>query len=62
MTFVITVLTIGISVFKGALVNQIRRVIPYVDSLSAGMLILVGGYLIFYWITAGEIFRSFGAG
>lgn len=62
MTFVITVLTIGISVFKGALVNQIRRVIPYVDPLSAGMLILVGGYLIFYWITAGEIFRSFGVG
>jgi cytochrome c biogenesis protein CcdA len=62
MTFVITVLTIGISVFKGALVDQIRRGMPYVDPISAGVLILVGGYLIFYWITAGEISRSLGVG
>jgi cytochrome c biogenesis protein CcdA len=62
MTFVITVLTIGIAVFKGAMVNQIRRIMPYVHPISAGVLILVGGYLIFYWLTEGEVSRNFGIG
>ena len=62
MTFVITVLTVGIAVFKGALVNQIRRVMPYVQPISAGILILVGGYLVFYWLTEGEISRNLGFG
>jgi cytochrome c biogenesis protein CcdA len=62
MTFVITVLTIGIAVFKGAMVNQIRKAMPYVHPISAGVLILVGGYLIFYWLTEGEVARNFGIG
>ncbi|MBT4125607.1 MAG: cytochrome c biogenesis protein CcdA [Chloroflexi bacterium] len=62
MTFIITVLTIGIAVFKGAMVNQIRRIMPYVHPISAGVLILVGGYLIFYWLTEGEVSRNFGIG
>ena len=60
MTFVITFITILIAVFKGALVNHIRRAMPYVSSVSAGVLILVGGYLIFYWLTEGEVARNFG--
>ena len=62
MTFVITVLTIGIAVFKGALVTQIRKIMPYVHPISAGILIIVGGYLIFYWLTEGEVSRNFGIG
>ncbi|NQW19214.1 MAG: cytochrome c biogenesis protein CcdA [Chloroflexi bacterium] len=62
MTFVITVLTIGIAVFKGAMVTQIRHVMPYVHPISAGVLIVVGGYLIFYWLTEGEVSRNFGIG
>jgi len=62
MTFVITALTIGIAVFKGALVTQLRRAMPYVNPISAGVLILVGGYLIFYWLTEGEVARNFGVG
>ncbi|MEX0762727.1 MAG: cytochrome c biogenesis protein CcdA [Dehalococcoidia bacterium] len=60
MTFVITVLTLAIAVFKGALVSQLRRVMPYVSSISAGILIVVGGYLVFYWLTEGELARHFG--
>jgi len=62
MMFVITALTIGIAVFKGALVTQLRRAMPYVHPISAGVLILVGGYLIFYWLTEGEVARNFGVG
>ncbi len=62
MAFVIMVLTVSIAIFKGALVNQIRRVMPYLNSISAGILIIVGGYLIFYWLTEGELARNFGVG
>ena len=62
MAFIITILTIGIAVFKGALVTQLRRVMPYLNSISAGILIIVGGYLIFYWLTEGELARDFGIG
>ncbi len=62
MAFVITVITVSIAIFKGALVNQIRKVMPYLNSISAGILIIVGGYLIFYWLTEGELARNFGVG
>lgn len=62
MAFVITVLTISIAVFKGAMVKQFRRLMPYLNSISAGILIIVGGYLIFYWLTEGELARDFGVG
>jgi hypothetical protein len=35
---------------------------PYVQPISAGVLILVGGYLIFYWLTEGEVSRNLGFG
>jgi cytochrome c-type biogenesis protein len=62
MSFVITVLTISIAIFKGAMVSQFRKLMPYLNSISAGILIIVGGYLIFYWLTEGELIRHFGAG
>lgn len=62
MAFVITVLTVSIAIFKGALVNQIRKIMPYLNSISAGILIIVGGYLVFYWLTEGELARNFGVG
>jgi cytochrome c biogenesis protein CcdA len=62
MAFVITVLTVSIALFKGALVNQVRKAMPYLNSISAGILIIVGGYLIFYWLTEGELARDFGFG
>ncbi len=60
MAFVITLLTVAIGVFKGALVNRLRRAMPYVNPISAGVLIVVGGYLVFYWLTEGELARNFG--
>jgi cytochrome c biogenesis protein CcdA len=62
MTFVITVVTVSIAVFKGALVKEFRRLMPYLNSISAGILIVVGGYLVFYWLTEGELARKFGVG
>ncbi len=60
MTFVITILTIAIGVFKGALASQLRRIMPYVNPISAGILIVVGGYMIFYWLTEGGLASNVG--
>jgi cytochrome c biogenesis protein CcdA len=55
MTLVITVLTLAIATFKGALVGRLRSVMPYVNSISGGILIFVGAYLVFYWLTEGGL-------
>ncbi len=59
MTAVVTLLTIGISIFKGALIKPIRKVIPYVTPISAVLLIAVGVYLVFYWMTEGGLATIF---
>lgn len=59
MTFVISVLTLAIALFKGAIVSQLRRAMAYVGPISAGILIVVGGYLVFYWLTEGGLAAKF---
>jgi cytochrome c biogenesis protein CcdA len=59
MAFVIGVMTMAIALFKGALVSQLRRAMPYVNPFSAGLLIVVGGYLVFYWLTEGGLAAKF---
>jgi cytochrome c biogenesis protein CcdA len=59
MTFVIGVLTLAIALFKGALVRRLRRAMPYVNPVSAAILIIVGGYLVFYWLTEGGLAGRF---
>jgi cytochrome c biogenesis protein CcdA len=59
MAAVIAVLTLAIALFKGALVKQLRRAMPYVSPVSAGILIVVGGYLVFYWLTEGGLAAKF---
>ena len=59
MTFVISILTLAVALFKGAIVNQLRRAMPYVAPVSAGILIVVGGYLVFYWLTEGGLAAKF---
>ena len=62
MTFLIALLTLAIALFKSALVGHLRRMMPYLNAISAGILILVGAYLIFYWLTEGDLARSLGFG
>ena len=59
MAFVIGVLTVAIALFKGALVSQLRRALPYIAPVSAAILIIAGGYLVFYWLTEGGLAAKF---
>lgn len=59
MGLVIVALTISLAFFKGALVKRIRRIIPYVERISAVLLIGAGGYLVYYWLFAGRLISRF---
>ena len=62
MTFLIMLVTLAIALAKSAIVNDLRRIMPYLNAVSATVLIIVGAYLIFYWLTEGDLAASFGFG
>lgn len=55
MGLVVLVLTLGIGLFKGAMVGGIRRALPYVERVSALLLIVAGGYIVYYWLFKGGL-------
>lgn len=62
MTFLIMLVTLAIALAKSAIVRDLRRIMPYLNTVSATVLIIVGAYLIFYWLTEGDLATSFGFG
>ncbi len=62
MTFLIMMMTLAAALFKGLLSTYIRKLFPYLNGISGGMLIMVGAYLIFYWLTEGDLARNFNLG
>ena len=62
MAFLIMIVTIGIALFKSAILNPLRRSMQYVERVSAVILAVVGAYLVFYWLTEGDLSKHFGAG
>lgn len=54
MGFVITVLTLGIALFKGVLTGYVRRIIPYLQVSSALLVSGSGAFIIYYWISTGN--------
>jgi cytochrome c biogenesis protein CcdA len=59
MTSVLLVLTLALALFKGGVISRLRSVTPYVQPISAALLVLAGAYIIFYWwpvlISAGIV-------
>ncbi|KKK72834.1 hypothetical protein LCGC14_2899920, partial [marine sediment metagenome] len=60
MGFILVALTISIAFFKGVLIKSLRRVVPYVERISAIILLGAGGYIIYYWLSKGAFFMSLG--
>jgi len=58
MGFVILVLTVGIALFKGAVVGTLRRALPYVQSVGAILLVIAGAYIVYYWLTLGGLLKA----
>ena len=55
MGAVIMALTIGITLFKGAFVGGLRKVLGYVQPLSSVLMLVAGAYIVFYWLTIGGL-------
>lgn len=55
MGLVIIALTLGIALFKGAMVRFLRRALPYIHPIGAWLMVLAGAYIIFYWLTIGGL-------
>ena len=55
MGAVILALTIGITLFKGALVGWLRKALRYIQPLSSVLMLVAGAYIVFYWLTIGGL-------
>ena len=55
MGFVIMGLTIGMALFKGSMVGAMRKTLPYIQPFGTWMMLVAGSYIIFYWLTIGEL-------
>ena len=49
MTSVLLVLTLALALFKAGVISRVRGLMPYVQPISAVLLVLAGAYIIFYW-------------
>jgi len=57
MGSVMLVLTLGIALVKeGVVVTTMRKVLPYVQKISAIFLMIAGSYIIYYWLSSGLLF------
>ncbi len=58
MGLVVTLLTVGVSLLQVAALRSVRRLLPFVQPVTAGLLLLAGAYLVYYWLTVGGILGS----
>ncbi len=57
MGSIILFLTLGIAILReGVVVGMLRQVIPWVQKVSALLLIIAGGYIVYYWLSSGLLF------
>ena len=57
MGAIMQLLTLGIAVVKeGVVVGALRKVLPYVQKISAIFLIVAGSYIVYYWLSSGLLF------
>jgi len=56
MGLVIMLLTIGMALFKGSMIRWLRKAMPYVQPVGAWLMVLAGAYIVFYWLTLGDLF------
>ena len=55
MGLVIIGLTMGMALFKGAMVGGLRKVLPYIEPIGAWLMIVAGSYIVFYWLSIGGL-------
>ena len=54
MGLVIMAMTLGMAFFKGAMVNLMRKALPFIQPIASGFMVVAGAYIVFYWLTIGR--------
>ncbi|MFV2039858.1 MAG: cytochrome c biogenesis protein CcdA, partial [Acidimicrobiales bacterium] len=62
MSLVIITLTLGIAMARTSVATNMRRVLPYVNRVSGGLLVVVGGFLAWYGVWEIRIARDASVG
>ncbi len=55
MGFIITLVTIGSTLFKESINRWLQRLVPVVARLSGLLLVFAGGYILYFWFAVGDI-------
>lgn len=57
MGTVLLVLTLSMASFKGVMADHMRKGIPFVQRLSSVLVVGAGAFIVYYWLTTGELGR-----
>ena len=55
MGLVIVTLTVGMALFKSAIVGAFRKAMPYIAPAGSWLMVVAGAYIVFYWLTVGDL-------
>jgi cytochrome c-type biogenesis protein len=55
MATVLAILTVAAALFGQTLTRRAAKIGRYVPRVSAVLLLMVGGYVVYYWLTAGGL-------
>ena len=55
MGLVILALTLGIAFFKTTMLGVLKKSLPYIQPLGAFLLLIAGTYIVFYWLSIGDL-------
>ena len=50
MSLVLMVLSVALALARGGMVRRLRGLLPYIDRIAGTFLVLVGCYLVYYWV------------
>ena len=55
MGIVVISLTLSMAFFKTAMVVALRKVLTYIHSVGPWLMVIAGTYIVFYWLTVGDL-------
>jgi len=55
MSFVITVLTLSLAMAQNQVATGLKKMLPHTNTISSVLLLVAGGYIVFYWLTEGGL-------
>jgi len=58
MGLVMTLLTLSTAFFKYAAIRKMSRLYPYIQTISAVLMLLAGTYIVYYWLTLGGLLAT----